>query len=177
MSQQIRSVPKPKKSVALSGAVAGNTAICSLGRNGNDLRYRGYDIHELAKQAEFEEVAFLLLHGRLPTQEELAIYQTSLLLMREFPSCVKKILEQIPATTHPMDVMRTACSALGACQVDQDLHSANHARAVIDQLIASLGSMLLYWYHFSQTGQRIDLETEENSIGAHFLDLLHGKPP
>ncbi|MDH5356382.1 MAG: 2-methylcitrate synthase [Gammaproteobacteria bacterium] len=167
---------KPKKSVALSGTAAGNTAICTVGRTGNDLHYRGYDILDIAETCEFEEVAYLIVHEKLPTQAELDAYKTKLKGMRDLPQAVKTVLEQLPASTHPMDVMRTGCSALG-CQTPEDAdHSIEAARDIIDRLMACFGSMLVYWYHFSQSGKRIELVTDDDSIGGHFLHLLHGKP-
>lgn len=169
--------PKPKKSVALSGVAAGNTALCTVGRSGNDLHYRGYDILDIAEAAEFEEIAYLLVHGKLPTVAELAGYKTKLKSLRGVPANVKAVLEWLPASAHPMDVMRTAVSALG-CQIpEKDDHAAPGARDIADQLMASLGSMLLYWYHYSHNGKRIDVETDDDSIGGHFLHLLHGQAP
>lgn len=168
--------PKPKKSVALSGVTAGNTALCTVGRSGNDLHYRGYDILDIADAAEFEEIAHLLVHGKLPNHAELAAYKASLKAMRGIPAGVKTVLESLPASAHPMDVMRTAVSALGCNLPEKDDHNAPGARDIADRLMASLGSMLLYWYHYSTNGKRIDVETDDDSIGAHFLHLLHGKP-
>ena len=168
---------KPKKSVALSGTIAGNTAICTVGVTGNDLHYRGYDILEFAEQAEFEEIAHLIVHGALPNQAELDAYKTKLQSMRELPNAVKRALEQIPKTAHPMDVMRTACSMLGCLETELDAHPANQARDIIDRLMASFGSILAYWYHFSHNNKRIELQSDEDSIGGHFLHLLHGEKP
>ena len=168
---------KPKKSVALSGVTAGNTALCTVGRTGNDLHYRGYDILDIAEVCEFEEVAHLLVHGKLPTRAELSAYKTRLKAMRGVPASVKLALEQIPAGAHPMDVMRTGVSALGCTLPEKDDHNTPGARDIADRLMASLGSMLLYWYHWSTQGKRIDLETDDDSIGAHFLHLLHGTKP
>ncbi len=170
------STPKPKKSVALSGVAAGNTALCSVGRTGNDLHYRGYDILDVAETCTFEEVAHLLVHGTLPNQAELTAYKTRLVSLRGVPSAVLDVLEALPAATHPMDVMRTAVSALGCALPEKDDHNAAGAREIADRLMASLGSMLLYWFHFSQNGRRIDIETDDDSIGGHFLNLLHGRP-
>ncbi len=167
---------KPKKSVALSGTAAGNTAICTVGRTGNDLHYRGYDILDIAEQCEFEEVAYLIVHEKLPNKAELDAYKTKLKSMRDLPASVKTVLEQLPATTHPMDVMRTGCSALGCVEPEAADHNATGARDIIDRLMACFGSMLVYWYHFSQSGKRIELVTDDDSIGGHFLHLLHGKP-
>ena len=169
--------PKPKKSVALSGVVAGNTALCTVGRTGNDLHYRGYDILDVAQACEFEEIAYLLVHERLPTEAELATYKTQLHAMRGIPDAVRQVLEALPANTHPMDVMRTAVSALGCALPEAASHAAPAARDVADRLMASLGSMLLYWYHWSHNGRRIEVETDDDSIGGHFLHLLHGKKP
>jgi 2-methylcitrate synthase len=169
--------PKPKKSVALSGVTAGNTALCTVGRTGNDLHYRGYDILDIAEAAEFEEIAYLLVHGKLPNKAELAGYKAKLKSMRGVPANVLDVLECLPASAHPMDVMRTAVSALGCNLPEKDDHNMPGARDIADRLMASLGSMLLYWYHFSTNGKRIDLETDDDSIGGHFLHLLHGTKP
>jgi 2-methylcitrate synthase len=174
---QAPAAPKPKKSVALSGVVAGNTALCTVGRAGNDLHYRGYDILDFAETAEFEEVAYLLVHGKLPTPAELAGYKRKLKALRGLPANVQDILECIPANAHPMDVLRTGCSALGSVLPEPEDHKLSIARDIADRLMASFGSMLLYWYHFSHSGRRIEVETDDDSIGAHFLHLLHGKPP
>ncbi len=168
--------PKPKKSVALSGVVAGNTALCTVGRTGNDLHYRGYDILEIAETCEFEEIAHLLVHERLPTAAELAAYRTKLKSLRELPGAVRTVLEALPQTAHPMDVMRTGVSALGCVEPERD-QSPAHARDLADRLIASLGGMLLYWYHFARRGVRIDVVGGAESIGEHFLELLHQKRP
>ena len=168
---------KPKKSVALSGVAAGNTALCSVGRSGNDLHYRGYDILDLATHCEFEEVAHLLVHGHLPNRHELEAYKKKLQSLRGLPAAVLAALETLPASTHPMDVMRTGVSALGCSLPEHDAHTETGARDITDHLLASLSSMLLYWYHFSNHGKRIDVETDDDSIGGHFLHLLHGKKP
>jgi len=168
---------KPKKSVALSGVVAGNTALCTVGRSGNDLHYRGYDILDLARNCEFEEVAHLLVHGTLPTRPELATYKAKLQSLRGLPSAVRQALELLPAATHPMDVLRTGVSALGCVLPESHDHNHSGARDIADRLLASQGSMLLYWYHFAQNGRRIEVETDDDSIGGHFLHLLHGKGP
>jgi 2-methylcitrate synthase len=172
---------KPKKSVALSGVTAGNTALCTVGRTGNDLHYRGYDIYDLAARCEFEEVAYLLLYGKLPTRAELDAYKKRLRGLRGLPQGVKNALEQLPPTTHPMDVLRTGVSVLGALEPEPHLENLTHAPAtalpIADRLMSSLGSMLLYWYHFANSGKRIEVETDDDSIGGHFLHLLHGKPP
>ncbi|MBK1656428.1 bifunctional 2-methylcitrate synthase/citrate synthase [Allochromatium vinosum] len=171
-------LPKPKKSVALSGTVAGNTAICTVGLTGNDLHYRGYDILDFADQAEFEEVAHLLIHERLPTRAELEAYKRKLKSMRGLPAAVKTALEQIPASSaHPMDVLRIGCSLLGTLEPEKDDMSVVGAREIGDRLIASFGSMLLYWYHFAHHGRRIEVETDDDTIGGHFLHLLHGEKP
>ncbi|HXZ51363.1 MAG TPA: 2-methylcitrate synthase [Burkholderiales bacterium] len=176
-AENVQAAPKPKKSVALSGVPAGNTALCTVGRTGNDLHYRGYDILEFADQAEFEEIAYLLVHGKLPNAAELAAYKTKLRSLRGIPAAVKRILEAVPANTHPMDVMRTACSALGALLPEAQDHKLSEARNIADRLMASFGSMLLYWYHYSHSGRRIEVETDDDSIGGHFLHLLHGRKP
>jgi len=170
-------LPKPKKSVALSGTAAGNTAICTVGRSGNDLHYRGYDILHLAETCEFEEIAYLLIYGKLPTRAELDYYKRRLKSLRGLPGSVKQALEAVPSSAHPMDVMRTGCSVLGTCLPEKEDHSEPEARNIIDRLMASLGSMLLYWYHFSVNGKRIDVETDDDSVGGHFLHLLHGEKP
>jgi 2-methylcitrate synthase len=168
---------KPKKSVALSGTSAGNTALCTVGRNGNELHYRGYDIMDLATACEFEEVAHLLIHGWLPTQAELAAYKNRLKELRGLPDAVKAALECLPAAAHPMDVMRTGVSVLGCVLSEKEDHSHAVAVSIADRLLASLGSMLLYWYHFATHGRRIDVETDDSFIAAHFLHLLHGELP
>jgi 2-methylcitrate synthase len=170
-------MPKPKKSVALSGVAAGDTALCTVGRTGNDLHYRGYDILDFAEEAQFEEIAYLLVHDKLPTRAELAGYKTKLKALRGLPTSVKAVLEWIPASAHPMDVLRTGCSALGTVLPEKDDHGVLGARDIADRLMASFGSMLLYWYHWSHNGRRIETETDDDSIGAHFLRLLHGKEP
>ncbi len=169
--------PKPKKSVALSGVIAGNTALCTVGRTGNDLHYRGYDILDFADEAEFEEVAYLLVHGTLPNPAELAGYKTKLRALRGLPANLKAALEWIPPSAHPMDVMRTAVSVLGNLLPEKDDHNLAGAKDIADRLMASLGSMLLYWYHYSHNGKRIETETDDDSIGGHFLHLLHGRAP
>jgi 2-methylcitrate synthase len=168
---------KPKKSVALSGIAAGTTALCTVGRSGNDLNYRGYDILEIAEHAEFEEIAYLLVHGRLPNGAELANYKAKLKQLRGLPASVRSVLEYIPAGAHPMDVMRTGCSAIGTALPEKEDHNLPGARDIADRLMASLGSVLLYWYHYAMNGRRIEVETDDDSIGGHFLHLLHGKPP
>ncbi|WP_334190946.1 citrate/2-methylcitrate synthase, partial [Noviherbaspirillum sp.] len=177
MSEQHAAGPKPKKSVALSGVTAGNTALCTVGRTGNDLHYRGYDILDVADTCEFEEIAYLLVHGKLPNSGELKGYKAKLKMLRGLPANVKAVLECLPAASHPMDVMRTGVSALGCALPEKDDHNIPGARDIADKLMASLGSMLLYWYHFSHNGRRIEVETDDDSIGAHFLHLLHGKAP
>jgi 2-methylcitrate synthase len=167
----------PKKSVALSGVVAGNTALCSVGRTGNDLHYRGYDILDIAPRCEFEEIAHLLIHGALPTEAELRGYKAKLRSLRGIPAAVRTVLEAIPAAAHPMDVMRTAVSIMGCVLPETPGHEVDGARDIADRLIASLGSMLLYWHHFALHGRRIDVETDDDSIGGHFLHLLHGHAP
>ncbi len=169
--------PKGKKSVALSGVVAGNTALCTVGRTGNDLHYRGYDILEIADKCEFEEIAHLLIHERLPDRAELTAYKAKLKGLRGLPAVVRTALEALPAASHPMDVMRTGVSALGCALPEKDDHSAAGARDIADRLVASLGSMLTYWYHYSHSSQTIHVETEDDSVGGHFLHLLHRRQP
>lgn len=168
--------PKPKKSVALSGTIAGNTAICTVGLTGNDLHYRGYDVLDFADHAEFEEIAHLLVHGRLPNAIELEAYRARLQQLRGLPAPVRIALEALPPTAHPMDVLRTGCSVLGVCEPESDIRDAAETRRHIDRLLASFGSMLTYWYHYSHGGKRIDVETDDPSVAAHFLHLLHGAP-
>ena len=170
------SVFKPKKSVALSGVTAGNTALSTVGRTGNDLHYRGYDILEMANVCEFEEIAYLLIHEKLPNRAELSAYKARLKSLRALPAGLCTVLEQLPATAHPMDVLRTGTSTLGCLEPEPEDHAAAGARAIADRLIACVGSMLTYWYHFSRAGRRIRVETGEDSVGAHFLHLLHAKP-
>jgi 2-methylcitrate synthase len=177
MSEQQASGFKPKKSVALSGVTAGNTALCTVGKTGNDLHYRGYDILDVADACEFEEIAHLLVHGKLPTTAELNAYKQKLKALRGLPANVKAVLEWLPASSHPMDVMRSGVSALGCVLPEKEDHNTPGARDIADRLMASLGSMLLYWYHYSHNGRRIEVETDDDSIGGHFLHLLHGKPP
>jgi 2-methylcitrate synthase len=167
----------PKKSVALSGVTAGNTALCTVGRTGNDLHYRGYDILEIATVSEFEEIAYLLIHEKLPNRAELAAYKSKLRSLRGLPTTVRSALELLPASAHPMDVLRTGVSVLGCTLPEREGHDVAGARDIADRLIASLGSMLNYWYHFSQAGERIQIETDDDSVGGHFLHLLHQKPP
>jgi 2-methylcitrate synthase len=169
--------PAPKKSVALSGVPAGNTALCTVGRTGNDLHYRGYDILEIATRCKFEEIAHLLIHGKLPNRAEMDGYRTKLKALRGVPAAVRTALEALPASSHPMDVLRTGVSVLGCTLPEKDEHSVAGAQDIADRLVASLGSMLAYWYHYSHNGQRIALETEDDSVGGHFLHLLHRKPP
>lgn len=168
---------KPKKSVALSGVAAGNTALCSVGKSGNDLHYRGYNILDLADKAEFEEVAYLIIHGILPNKSQLSAYKAKLKALRGLPAAVTTVLEQIPAAAHPMDVLRTYVSVLGSVLPEKDDHNTPGAKDIADKLLASFSSALLYWYHFSHNGRIIDVETNDDSIGAHFLHLLHGKKP
>ena len=175
MSEHV--LPKAKKSVALSGTAAGNTAICTVGRTGNDLHYRGYDILDFAEQAEFEEIAHLIVHGKLPNASELKAYKRKLKSLRGLPMPVKQALEALPPSTHPMDVMRTGCSVLGACMPEKEHHPAADARNIVDRMIASFGSMLLYWYHYAINGNMIEVETDDETVGGHFLHLLHGEKP
>jgi 2-methylcitrate synthase len=177
MSSLPAAAPKPKKSVALSGVPAGNTALCTVGRSGNDLQYRGYDILDFADQAEFEEVAYLLVHEKLPTREELKKYKGKLQGLRALPAPLKKALEQLPKGAHPMDVMRTGCSVLGTLEPEDEKHPAEGARNIADRLMACFGSMLLYWYHYANSGRRIETVTDDDSIGGHYLHLLHGRKP
>jgi 2-methylcitrate synthase len=168
---------RAKKGVGLSGIVAGNTALCTVGRSGNDLHYRGYDILDVADVCEFEEIAYLIVHGKLPTRAELRNYKAKLISLRGLPAAVKASLEALPAASHPMDVMRTGLSAMGCVLPEKDDQNVPGARDIIDRLMASLGSMLLYWFHYAHNGKRIDVETDDDSIGGHFLHLLHGKSP
>jgi 2-methylcitrate synthase len=179
MTTQNQETPtfKPKKSVALSGVAAGNTALCSVGKSGNDLHYRGYDILDIATTSEFEEIAYLLVHGKLPNDGELRGYKAKLRSLRGLPQALKSALEALPANAHPMDVMRTGVSVLGCTLPEKDDHHITGARDIADRLMASFGSMLLYWYHFSHSGKRIDVNTDDDSIGGHFLHLLHGFAP
>jgi 2-methylcitrate synthase len=181
MTENTTPTPKPKKSVALSGIVAGNTALCTVGKSGNDLHYRGYNILDLAEKAEFEEVAYLLIHGELPNKAQLAAYKTKLKSLRGLPVVVKQVLQHIPAAAHPMDVLRTAVSVMGTILPEKEDHNVAGAKDIADKLLASLSSALLYWskpnHHFSHNGKQIDVETDDDSIGAHFLHLLHGKKP
>ena len=177
MSDPVQVLPKAKKSVALSGTAAGNTSICTVGRTGNDLHYRGYDIADLAEVCEFEEIAYLLIYEKLPTQAELDAYKSKLQGLRDLPSELKICLQQIPASAHPMDVLRTGCSILGTCLPEKDIQDLDTARELGDRLMASFGSMLLYWYHYSHHAKEIDLNTDDDSIGGHFLHLLHGEKP
>lgn len=169
--------PRAKKSVALSGTVAGNTGICTVGRTGNDLHYRGYDILDFADEAEFEEIAHLLIHGSLPNRAELAAYKERLRGMRGLPAALRGVLEQIPASAHPMDVMRTAVSMLGSLEPEKEDMNAAGARAIGDRLVACLGSALLYWYHYAHNGRRIEVQSDDDSVGGHFLRLMHGRAP
>jgi 2-methylcitrate synthase len=168
---------KPKKSVALSGVAAGNTALCSVGKSGNDLHYRGYDILDLAKYCEFEEVSYLLIHEKLPNLAELTAYKAKLKKLRGFPDALKRVLEQIPASAHPMDVVRTGVSALGTMEPEADAHEITAARELADRLVACIPSILVYWYHFSHNGKKIEVETADDSVAAHFLHMLHGEAP
>lgn len=168
---------KPKKSVALSGVPAGNTSLCSVGKSGNDLHYRGYDILDLAKFCEFEEVSFLLIHEKLPNAAELSAYKAKLKKLRGLPDGLKRVLEEIPATAHPMDVVRTGVSALGTMEPEAEAHEIGAAREIADRLVACIPSMLVYWYHFSHNGKKIEVETADDSVAAHFLHMLHGEVP
>ncbi len=168
---------RPKKSVALAGVVAGNTALCTVGRSGNDLHYRGYDILQIADACEFEEIAYLLIHGKLPNRNELAAYQRKLQGLRALPPALRSALELLPATAHPMDVMRTAVSVLGCLETEAAGHDPESARDLIDRLVACLASALCYWHHYVHGGRRIEVETDDVSVGGHFLHLLHQRPP
>jgi 2-methylcitrate synthase len=177
MSQTTAQPNRAKKGVGLSGITAGNTALCTVGRSGNDLHYRGYDILDVADTCEFEEIAYLLVHGSLPTRAELASYKAKLKSLRGLPASVKAALEALPPAAHPMDVMRTGVSALGCVLPEKDDQNQPGARDIADRLMACQGSMLLYWFHYAHNGKRIDVETDDDSIGGHFLHLLHGKKP
>lgn len=177
MSDAAPTLPKAKKSVALSGTAAGNTALCTVGRSGNDLHYRGYDIKDLADHAGFEEVAHLLVHGVLPTASQLKAYKAKLKRLRGLPAILAEALELVPAAAHPMDVLRTGCSVMGTVLPEREGHPENEARDIADRLVASFGSMLLYWWHFTRNGDRIQTQTDDDSVAAHFLHLLHGEPP
>jgi 2-methylcitrate synthase len=177
MSETESQLPKVKKSVALSGTAAGNTAVCTVGRTGNDLHYRGYDIIDFADHAEFEEIAHLLIHGHLPTRPELVAYKHRLRSLRGLPAALKAALEQLPPSSHPMDVLRTGVSLMGSLEPEKESQSFAGARAIGDRLIASVGSMLLYWHHYARHGRRIEVETDDDSIGGHFLHLLHQRSP
>jgi 2-methylcitrate synthase len=177
MSSSPAVAPKPKKSVALSGVTAGNTALCTVGRTGNDLHYRGYDILDFADEAQFEEVAYLLVHEKLPTRDELKKYKQKLRGLRGLPEPLKTALEQLPKSAHPMDVMRTGASVLGTLEPEDEKHPAEGARHIADRLMACFGSMLMYWFHFQNSGKRLATETDDDSIGGHYLHLLHGKKP
>ncbi len=177
MSDSPKTEFKPKKSVALSGVVAGSTSLCSVGKSGNDLHYRGYDIYDLASKCEFEEVAYLLIHEKLPNKDELRTYKAKLKSLRGLTTTVRKVLEALPKTAHPMDVLRTGVSAFGCESPESLVHSPQEAREIADQLVASSGSMLLYWYHFANTGKQINVETDDDSVGGHFLHMLHGVAP
>ncbi len=177
MTNTDTNAPKVKKSVALSGTAAGNTALCTVGRSGNDLHYRGYDIKDLATKSSFEEVAHLLVHGTLPTASQLKYYRTKLKRLRGLPAVVTDALELVPANAHPMDVLRTGCSVLGTVLPERETHPASEARDIADRLMASFGSMLLYWWHFTRNSRRIDVETDDETIAGHFLHLLHGHAP
>ena len=168
---------RPKKSVALSGVMAGDTALSTVGQTGNDLHYRGYDILEIAETCGFEEIAYLLIHGKLPNRAELTGYKAKLRSLRGLPAPLRVVLEQLPAASHPMDVLRTGVSTLGCLLPESPARDAAGAREIADHLVASLGSMLCYWFHFSHNGQRIHVETDDDSVGGHFLHLLHRRPP
>lgn len=168
---------KPKKSVALSGVAAGNTALCSVGKSGNDLHYRGYDILDLAEKAEFEEVAYLIIYGELPDKHQLKNYKNKLRTLRGLPKAVRTVLKTLPAAAHPMDVLRTYVSVLGSVQPEKEDHSPAGARDIADKLVASYASAMLFWYHYSHNGKEIEVQTDDDSVGGHFLHLLHGTKP
>ena len=168
---------KVKKGVALAGVNAGTTAVCTVGHTGNDLHYRGYDILDLAKYSNFEEVAYLLIYGELPTQSQLSEYKNKLRQLRDLPEAVKSVLEQIPKNAHPMDVLRTGCSMLGTIEQEAEDHNIEQTKNIADRLISCFGSMLIYWYHFSHNHKKIECTSDMDSIAGHFLYLLHGKPP
>ncbi|MCL7986959.1 2-methylcitrate synthase [Sphingobacterium sp. lm-10] len=168
---------KPKKSVALSGVAAGNTSLSTVGKTGNDLHYRGYDILELADQASFEEVAYLLIYGELPTKTQLAAYESELKSKRYLPQELKEVLQRLPKTSHPMDVMRTAVSVLGSLEPEPAKPTLEQTQQIIDRLIACLGSALLYWYHYAYNQKKVDVLTDDKTVGAHFLHVLHGEVP
>lgn len=179
MADQTSETPtfKPKKSVALSGVAAGNTALCSVGRSGNDLHYRGYNILDLAEQATFEEVAFLLIYGELPNRSRLQAYTAKLKSLRGLPVLAKSVLKLIPASAHPMDVLRTYVSVMAHIHPEKEDHPVAGAREIADKLLASFSSALLYWHHYATNGREIEVETDDETIGGHFLHLLHGKTP
>lgn len=168
---------KAKKSVALSGVPAGDTALSTVGRSGNDLHYRGYDIKDLAENCEFEEVAYLILYGELPDRSALSEYKVKLAKYRALPEPVLHVLENLPKEAHPMDVIRTGVSALGCVLPEEPSHPVDGAIEIANRLISSTPSMLLYWYHFTHSGLRIKLESDADSVGEHFLTLLHQKRP
>ena len=165
---------KKLSGAGLRGQVAGETALCTVGKTGTGLTYRGYDISELAEKAQFEEVAFLLLKGHLPTQPELDAYVAKLKSLRTLPAALREVLERIPADAHPMDVMRTGCSMLGNLETETDFAQQDDA---IDRLLATLPAIICYWYKFSHEGVRIDTALDDESIGAHFLHMLGGEVP
>jgi 2-methylcitrate synthase len=162
------------KTGGLEGIIAGDTAIATVGKEGKGLTYRGYSIYDLAEQSTFEEVAYLLVYGRLPTQNELHRYKADLQALRGLPAALKTVLEQIPADTHPMDVMRTGCSMLGTLEPEG---ATRDQLAIANRLTACFSSMLLYWYHFQTGGKRIETATDDDSTAGHFLHLLHGQKP
>jgi 2-methylcitrate synthase len=177
MNETLPKPNKPKKSVALSGVPAGNTALCTVGRTGNDLHYRGFDILEIAETCSFEEIAHLLVHGHFPNRAQLSAYMDKLRALRGLPGPVRTALEALPAAAHPMDVMRAGAGVLGCALPEAHDHNVPGARDIADRLMASLGSMLLYWWHWAQNGRRIEVETDDDDIASHFLHLLHGRRP
>ena len=164
-----------KKSVVLSGVVAGQTSICTVGREGKGLHYRGYDIKDLAEKAAYGEVAYLLLYGKLPAQRELDDFRQRIIRRRDLPDMLRKTLETLPASSHPMDVMRTGCSMLGC--VEPETNPRAEQLSIAERLLAVFPSMAMYWYQFHRTGKRIDTRSDDPTIAGHFLQLLYGKEP
>ena len=165
---------KQLSGAGLRGQVAGETALCTVGKSGAGLTYRGYDIADLAEKAQFEEIAYLLLRGKLPNRQELDAYTKKLQSLRGLPAALKTVLEQIPKDAHPMDVMRTGCSMLGNLETEEDFSEQDDK---IDRMLAVFPSIITYWYRFAHEGVRIETESDVDSIGGHFLELLHGKKP
>ncbi len=165
---------KKLEGAGLRGQVAGQTALCTVGKSGAGLTYRGYEIADLAEHAQFEEIAYLLLRGKLPNRQELDAYKKKLHSLRGLPAALKTVLEQIPKDAHPMDVMRTGCSMLGNLETEADFSEQDDK---IDRMLAVFPSIITYWYRFAHEGVRIETESDVDSIGGHFLELLHGKKP